>query len=84
MRITVNGVVIDNPRSLNIHCELNGSETLEGVDIAVTGGTLRIIPGVGTGCVNVRRTDSMEPALLFDTEGQPEADVPALVSSGRG
>jgi len=54
MKITINGVVIDNPRSLTIHCELTGDETLE---------------------------DSSD---VFYTEGQPEADVPALVSSGRG
>ena len=85
MKITINGVVIDSPSSLNIHCDLAGNETLEGVDIEVTGGTLRIIPGVCmTGCIVVRREDSSEPAFFLDTDGQPEADVPALVSSGRG
>lgn len=82
MKITVNGVVIDNPRSLDIRCELAGDETLEGVDILVTGGTLRIIPDDGmAGCVSILMEDSSD---VFDTEGQPEADVPALVSSGRG
>jgi len=85
MKITVNGVVIDNPRSLSIRCELAGDETLEGVDIAVTGGTLRIIPGAGmAGCVIIRREDSSEPAFFLDTEGQPEADVPAIVSAVSG
>jgi len=81
MKITVNGVVIDNPRSLDIRCELAGDETLEGVDILVTGGTLRIVPGDGmAGCVSILMENSSD--VFY--EWQPEADVPALVSSGRG
>lgn len=80
MKIIVNGVVIDNPRSLDIRCELDGDETLEGVNIEIVGGQLRIIQGCNGACIYIAGDGADRPCLYIDTDAVGAADAPLFVS----